>query len=153
MRASEGFSDAKSVQNLRSQPDVKSAHLQIRRLERADAELYQSIRLEGLRCNPEAFGSTLEVESAKPLSWFSERLAGSEVLSAFHGAELVGVAGLLLRQGRKEAHKAWLWGMYVRPAARRIGVGRRLVEAIIELARQQVELLQLSVVSENDQAR
>jgi ribosomal protein S18 acetylase RimI-like enzyme len=43
--------------------------------------------------------------------------------------------------------------MYVRPDARRTGVGRRLVEAIIDLARQRVELIQLTVVRDNEQAR
>jgi ribosomal protein S18 acetylase RimI-like enzyme len=43
--------------------------------------------------------------------------------------------------------------MYVRPNSRRTGVGRRLVDAIIEFARQRVELIQLSVVSDNHEAR
>jgi ribosomal protein S18 acetylase RimI-like enzyme len=43
--------------------------------------------------------------------------------------------------------------MYVRPDARRAGVGRRLVEAIVALARDRVELIQLSVVKENEAAR
>ena len=43
--------------------------------------------------------------------------------------------------------------MYVRPNARKAGVGRRLVETIIEFARERVELIQLAVVSENEPAR
>jgi ribosomal protein S18 acetylase RimI-like enzyme len=43
--------------------------------------------------------------------------------------------------------------MYVRPAARRTGMARRLVDAILDHARQQVELIQLAVVSDNDTAR
>ena len=43
--------------------------------------------------------------------------------------------------------------MYVRPSARKAGVGRRLVETIIEFARHRVELIQLSVVSDNEPAR
>jgi len=127
--------------------------IQIRRLTSADAALYRNIRLEGLRCSPKAFGSTFEAENARPLTFFSERLGGSAAFGAFHGSELVGIAGLLIREGQKEAHKGLLVGMYVRPSARKSGVGRRLVETIVEFARDRVELIQLSVVSENEQAR
>jgi len=119
----------------------------------ADAAQYREIRLEGLKCSPEAFGSTYETESVQPLSSFSKRLGGSAVFGAFRGAELLGIAGFAVRNGLKEAHKGLLWGMYVRPDARKAGVGRRLVEAVIDFARQRVELLQLSVVSDNEQAR
>jgi ribosomal protein S18 acetylase RimI-like enzyme len=128
------------------------AHLQIRRLALADAAIYRDIRLEALTRNPEAFGSTLEMENAQPLAWFAERLGGSDVLAAFAGAELLGIAGFFIQQGQKQAHKGVLWGMYVRPSARRAGVGRRLCEAIIDLARQRVELIQLTVASDNKQA-
>src|SRR5437764_13627349 len=46
-----------------------------------------------------------------------------------------------------------LWGMYVRPQNRAAGIGRMLVEGIIEHARQHVEMLQLFVVSDNSRAR
>jgi ribosomal protein S18 acetylase RimI-like enzyme len=42
--------------------------------------------------------------------------------------------------------------MYVRPGSRNAGV-RRLVEPVIDFARQRVELIQLAVVSDNEQAR
>ena len=50
------------------------------------------------------------------------------------------------------AHKGVLVGMYVRPQARRLGVGRRLVEAIIDTVRRHVELVQLTVVTGNEAA-
>src|SRR6267154_5152505 len=106
-----------------------------------DAALYRDIRLEALQANPEAFGSSYETEAAQPLNWFSARLADSSVLAAFHGAELVGIAGLAIQQGPKKAHKGLIWGMYVRRDARVAGIGRRLMEAIIELARDRVELV------------
>jgi ribosomal protein S18 acetylase RimI-like enzyme len=132
---------------------VDAAQIQIRRLRPADAALFRDIRLEGLRLNPEAFGSTFEAENARPVAFFAERLGGSKIIGAFQGSELVGIAGLLIGQGQKEAHKGRLVGMYVRPGARKSGVGQRLVEAIIEAARQSVELIQLSVVSDNEAAR
>ncbi|HLM80269.1 MAG TPA: GNAT family N-acetyltransferase [Terriglobales bacterium] len=132
---------------------MDAAQIQIRRLAPADAALYRDIRLEALRCNPEAFGSTFETESVQTLTFFSDRIGGSTVFGAFHDSKLVGIAGLLIGKGQKEVHKGRLVGMYVQPSARRAGVGRRLVETIIEFARHHVELIQLAVVSDNEQAR
>ena len=131
---------------------MDASQIQIRRLTPADAAFYRDIRLEGLRYNPEAFGSTFEAENAETLTFFSERLGSSASFGAFRDSELAGIAALLIREGRKEDHKALLVGMYVRPSARNAGVGRRLVETIIEFARQRVELIQLAGVSDNEQA-
>jgi ribosomal protein S18 acetylase RimI-like enzyme len=130
--------------------------VEIRRLAQentADVSRYRDIRLEALRANAEAFGSTFDFENTQPLSWFSDRLGSSAVLGAFGDEELVGVAGFAVQNGQKRAHKGTLWGMYVRPAARSAGVGRRLVDAVCSLARYQVELIQLTVVLDNEQAR
>jgi ribosomal protein S18 acetylase RimI-like enzyme len=43
--------------------------------------------------------------------------------------------------------------MYVRPDARNARIGRQLIEAVIHHARHHVELIQLSVVSDNQAAR
>jgi ribosomal protein S18 acetylase RimI-like enzyme len=128
------------------------AQIQIRRLIACDAETFRDIRLESLRCNPEAFGSTFAAESVNAASWFAGRLGTSFVLGAFHAADLVGIAALIIQAGEKSAHKGSLVGMYVRPDARRAGVGRRLVEAVIDTARQHVELVQLTVVTGNEAA-
>ena len=126
---------------------------EIRRLTSADATAYREIRLTGLRDSPEAFGSTFVRESTQPLAWFCDRLANSAVFGAFQPTTLLGVAGLAIREGEKERHKGLLWGMYVRPDARKAGVGKRLVEAVIDHARAHVEVIQLSVISENEPAR
>jgi ribosomal protein S18 acetylase RimI-like enzyme len=129
------------------------AEIQIRRLAAGDAELFRAVRLEALRFNPEAFGSTFAAESVNAASWFADRLNASFVLGAFRAAELVGIAALIVQQGDKRAHKGMLVGMYVRPGARGAGIGRCLVEAVIDFARVRVELIQLSVVKENELAR
>jgi RimJ/RimL family protein N-acetyltransferase len=129
------------------------ADIRIRQLMPEDAGLYRDIRLAGLKRNPEAFGSTFETETAKPLTWFSDRLVTSQVFGAFSGSAMLGIAGFAVRHGEKEAHKGLLWGMYVHPEARGAGVARRLVEAVIAFARLRVELIQLSVVVGNEPAR
>jgi RimJ/RimL family protein N-acetyltransferase len=132
---------------------VDTAQIQVRRLAGTEGAAYREIRLQALRGNPEAFGSTFEAESIRPLEHFSGRVAQCPVFGAFRDAEIVGMAGFLGREGAKDAHKGYLWGMYVRADARNAGVGRRLAEAVIDYARQHVEVLQLDVVSENEAAR
>jgi RimJ/RimL family protein N-acetyltransferase len=132
---------------------LDAADIFIRQLTPGDAALYRSIRLEGLKESPEAFGSTFEAEFTKPLAWFFDRLSNSVVFGAIRDAKILGVTGFAVRQEEKEAHKGLLWGMYVRPDARGAGIARRLVEAVIAYARPRVELIQLSVVVGNEQAR
>ena len=108
-------------------------------------------RLSGTARKLSAAASRLKMLSRT--SWFSDRLGSSTVLGAFRGTELVGMAGFAIQQGQKRAHKGLLWGMYVRPSARTGGVGRRLIEAILDVARQHVELIQLTVVHDNVRAR
>ena len=127
--------------------------LQIRRLEISDAALYRDIRLEALQKNPEAFGSTFERESAQPLSWFEATLGRTDIFGAFLDGTLAGMAGYSAREGTKHAHKALLWTMYVRTAVRNFGLGKRLVGAVLDHARGRVEMVQLTVVSENETAR
>jgi ribosomal protein S18 acetylase RimI-like enzyme len=134
-------------------PDVNAARIEIRRLGSADAAAYRELRLAALKNSPEAFGSTFERESAERLAWFRNRLESSHVLGALRALELLAIAGFLSREGEKEKHKGLLWGMYVRPDARNGGIGRQLLEAVIDHARQQVEVIQLSVVSSNEQAQ
>jgi ribosomal protein S18 acetylase RimI-like enzyme len=127
--------------------------IQVRRLTSVDAVLYRALRLEALLNHPEAFGSTHDAEDGKPIAWFAERLDLTAVFGAFRDSVLVGLAGFQVQDGPKVAHKGKLWGMYVRPDARKSHVGTKLVEAVLDHARQFVELIQLTVVSENKSAR
>jgi RimJ/RimL family protein N-acetyltransferase len=126
-----------------------AADLAIRLLTPADAALYRPVRLEALAAHPDAFSSAFAREQEKPLAWFEERLTTSDVFGAFIAEELVGVAGFRRQEGAKTEHKAVLWGMYVRPDARKSGAARRLVDAVVAHAATRVEQLQLAVVSEN----
>ena len=126
---------------------------QIRRLEPADAALYREIRLEALQRNPEAFGSTFERESAQPLSWFEAAIGRADIFGAFLDGRLSGIAGYAAQESSKQAHKGLLWAMYVRSTARKSGLGKILVAAVLDHARGRVEMVQLTVVSENEAAR
>ncbi len=132
---------------------MSAASIALRRLLPEDAALYREIRLEALRTEPDAFSSTFEIERERPLDNFATRLRDGYVVGAFSGAELAGVAAFYTQPGPKHGHKGMLVGMYVRPSHRSAGLGRMLVEAIIEHARGLVEVLQLFVVADNLPAR
>lgn len=131
-----------------------NAHsIEVRRLLPADAALYRDIRLEALRLSPEAFGSAYATESLQSVEAFADRLTrGAVILGAFCGGELAGIVGFFAAEGPKQRHKGTLFGMYVRQPARHAGVGRLLVESVLDLAAQSVELVQLAVVNGNEPA-
>jgi RimJ/RimL family protein N-acetyltransferase len=125
----------------------------VRPLRADEPALYREIRLEALRLHPEAFGASYDDEAARPLEFFEQRLTANVIFGGFLGEDVLGTAGFMPEAGKKRAHKAHFWGMYVRQAARGTGLARQLVEAVLDHARERAELIQLSVVSGNEGAR
>lgn len=126
----------------------------VRRLDLSDATPLIALRLEALRDDPEAFGSSYEDFSALTdegrAQWAKDRLTqpDSGIFGAFLRDRLVGMVGLVRVTERKSRHHSTLWGMYVAPEGRRQGLGRQLVEAAIAFARTlpDLEWIQLTVV-------
>ena len=129
---------------------------EIRVLGVADVDEYRRVRLESLRLHPEAFGADHDETAALDRAQFSERLVtpGLTRFGGFDGSRLVGLAGLEIRSGAKERHKAHLFSMYVDRAHRRTGLAERLVEAVIAGARKAgAVVLHLSVTVGNAPAQ
>ena len=129
----------------------------IRRLEPSDAPAYREVRLRGLREHADAFTSSYEEESIKPVATTEARLASGShdaVWGAFADGRLVAVAGLGREARAKARHKATLFGMYVAPEYRGHGVGVALVERIVAAAREHPDLEQivLTVTDTNQDA-
>lgn len=121
----------------------------VRRLTAADVTAYRTLRLQGLRDHPQAFGADAVVEAAWPISDWQARLDQRTTFGAFSGDVLIGTAALALTPGRKQGHRGALVGMYVAPAGRKTGVGRQLVQAVLAQAQGQVETVELSVAIAN----
>jgi RimJ/RimL family protein N-acetyltransferase len=137
-----------------------AADVTLRPLAIGDRIAYRDLRLRALREEPEAFTSSFEEEAASAERWAVERLSMSPDHNVIVGAfdadgRLVGVAGIERRTRTKERHKALLYGMYVAPEVAGRGVGRRLVAAVIAVARQWPGLRQiaLTVTRGNERAR
>lgn len=126
---------------------------EIRLLTSTDVVAYRDIRLEGLRCHPEAFASRFEDEREIPLDRFKELMSQSQIFGAVLAQKVVGVVGLRAHAEVKLRHKAMIWGMYVRREARQYGIGERLIDAAVAHAPGHVEQLQLAVITDNEAAR
>ncbi|MCG6113258.1 MAG: GNAT family N-acetyltransferase [Paracoccus sp.] len=126
----------------------------VRRLSEADAVQFQTIRLEGLACHPEAFGASHEDEAELPLTLISQRLSAGVVFGGFRGDHaLEGVVGVMKGQSQKVRHIATIWGMYVCPTARGTGLSSILLKAAVDEASRDCRSIRLSVVSTNLAAR
>jgi ribosomal protein S18 acetylase RimI-like enzyme len=124
----------------------------VRPLGVADADEFRRVRLDALRLHPEAFAAAYEDEAALSAAQFAERLAAPGVtrFGAFAQQEMVGFVGLQVPSGPKVRHKAHLFSMYVAGGHRRTGLADRLVQAVIDAARESGALvLQLTVTAGN----
>lgn len=59
----------------------------------------------------------------------------SFVVGAFEDSRLVGMTGFYRENGLKTRPKARIWGVYLRPEKRGMGVGKKLLEAAIDRGR------------------
>lgn len=137
------------MSSLTCRPVSKSPELAIRRLAAADIAAYRTLRLQGLRDHPHAFGADAEDEAAWPMAAWLARVEQRCTFGAFIGDALVGTAALAIEPGRKHGHRGSLVGLYVAPDARGTGAGRALVMAVMDAARGAVESVELSVAIAN----
>jgi GNAT superfamily N-acetyltransferase len=111
----------------------------IERLQPDAWERLRTIRLHGLAESPDAFGTTHAQDLARPLTDWRKRLE----VPLERAATFVALAGELdvgVVTGRRsddDATTAMLLGMWVKPEARRLGVGGVLVDTVIRWARGQ----------------
>lgn len=111
------------------------------------------IRTEGLNGDPDSFRVTTADDQILGEAYWADRLGKDIVVGFERKGNLLGVGGLQQFTGEKLAHKALIWGMYVRPTARGLGVADAIVNSLIELAPSGVRHLQLTVMAHNDRAR
>lgn len=122
----------------------------IRRLTPDDWAAFRDIRLEMLRTEPEAFGSTHADWAAKPEAEIRNWLRRMHAFGLFGDAGLQACAAFGVAGGAPVRHRASVIAVYLRPAARGRGHTRRLLAALAAAARADGVLqLELDVADTN----
>ena len=121
---------------------------------------YRALMLGAYAAHPDAFVASVDERAAEPLSFWEARLdpspdAREQVLGAFLGTRLVGVAGVSFELRPKRRHRSSLFGMFVEPDARRRGVASQLVDAALHVAgqREGCLVMQVTLLGPNGAAR
>ena len=122
----------------------------------AQLELFWELRLYALKDAPEAFGSSYEETSQKPMADLiaqqRARMDSDNVVFVAKDADkFVGITGLHRESRLKTKHKAYIWGVYVLPELRGRSIARELMQCAIAYAGKitDVKQLQLSVEANN----
>lgn len=127
----------------------------VREAETGDWQMLKDVRLAALREAPYAFGSTYAREAAFGQEQWLDRLSSRSVTffafaEPLAASEPAGLAGVY----EEEDGTAEVVSMWVRPAARGLGVGQALVESAAGWAKARVhETLYLWVTESNSAAR
>lgn len=110
----------------------------VRRVEAGDAAVLKQTRLAALHDSPTAFGSTYEAESVMTDADWEARARGGAAGSARvtflaeAGSDVVGLVGGF--RATPDADRVDLVSMWVAPVARRRGIARQLVTAVVDWA-------------------
>jgi len=104
---------------------------------REDAMAYRDLRLDALQRSPAAFGADYESSATRPLSFWEERMAqgalGEQGVTslALAGDALIGMTSLVRNTLAKTRHSAAIFGVYVSPDWRGVGVADGLMAACL----------------------
>ena len=131
----------------------ESQAVTVRRLVADDWQAYRAIRLAMLDESPAAFGSTHAEAASFDEQLWKQRLTENVVLLASVGKVPAG-STMYSEYGATDPGDCSLFGMWVDPGFRQVGVGRALVDAVVAQARAAGKRrVVLHVVADNTVAR
>ncbi|MEH7122455.1 GNAT family N-acetyltransferase [Bacillus sp. JJ1773] len=131
--------------------------MNIRLLNPDDAVAYRDLRLIALKDHPSAFASSYEEEKDRPAEVYGERFQSGDSLTfgAFEDDALIGSVTLFNESKLKLKHRANIFAMYVSTEKRKMGIGKQLISAAIEKAKElnEIEQIYLTVEATNEPAK
>jgi len=100
---------------------------------------YRKLRLKALQTDPLAFFGSYEIEKAKPAKFWQKGLGDSLkekpivwLFAKSASGKPMGMIGVLFSQRPKTKHVAHIISLYVKENYRGNGIGKKLIEAILE---------------------
>ena len=112
--------------------------IEFRILTADDAQAYCEVRLEALERDPSAFSSSVEDHRKLSESEIRARLskdpANNFVIGVYAEGRLAGTAGFVRETQVKMRHKGRIWGVYLAGELRGRGIGRRMLQMVVERA-------------------
>ncbi len=130
-----------------------------RKITASEIDLYHSIRLDCLKNYPENFGILYEEElktnNFKFDKIISDNASTDFLMGAFIEEDLIGTCGFIQESRKKKSHIGVISGMYVMPAYKSKGIGKKLIEATISQAFEnpEIEMITLAVAGSNTVAQ
>lgn len=115
----------------------------IRRLPQSRWKEYKELRLEALRSDPIAFGSSYEEEKKLTHTDWKERMRN--VLFAEYDETIVGMAVYFFERKKKARHIAHIFGVYVKKKYRSRGVASALIENALKKIQERESIVKVSL--------
>ena len=104
--------------------------IEITKLDENSWQDFRDLRLEALKSDPIAFSSSYEEEQLLPESVWRESI--KNVIFVISDNQPVGMAGNFRSNRIKTNHVCEIYGMYIRKEYRSQGIGKKLLEAVLE---------------------
>jgi len=123
--------------------------MEIVKLNPEDWKKFRDLRLEALKEDSVAFGSSYEEKAEQSDEEWQQKLKNPKnlVIAAFDNSQIIGMVCAYQEKGEKLKHIAYVWGVYLRKDYRGKGIGEKLMEALLdEIAKnKEIEKLNLNV--------
>jgi ribosomal protein S18 acetylase RimI-like enzyme len=118
---------------------VQRIPVEIRLFTEQDAQALWDFRMLALETDPWSFVESPKELRAISVDEYATRLRSNNeanfIVGAFDQQTPLGMAGFYQEKSIKRSHKGWIWGVFVKPDARRRGVARSLMAESIRRAK------------------
>lgn len=108
--------------------------MEIYKLTSNDWKKFKELRLDALKNDSAAFGSSFEEKVNQSDEEWKNVLQkpASHIFIAEEGGNLCGMAAAYQEEGGKVCHVAYIWGVYVKKEYRGQGISKKIMQALLE---------------------